>query len=74
MQERRLQGSIVTISSYFKRVITGDKVVIGGAISLRAVICWVFIALVALFLTSPSGEPRSTFDQPLPLPPELGLE
>ena len=42
--------------------------------TMRQVIVWVFIALVAMFLTNPSGEPHSLFDKPLPLPAELGLD
>lgn len=42
--------------------------------TMRQVIVWLFIAVVALFLTNPSGEPHSLFDAPLPLPAELGLE
>jgi hypothetical protein len=38
---------------------------------LRSVTAWLFIALVALFLTHPSAEPPSAFDGPLPLPAEL---
>ena len=32
-----------------------------------------FIALVALLLTQPSGEPASLFDRPVPLPAGPGL-
>src|SRR5690349_9155156 len=54
-----LQGIIVKIlSRYLKRLISGDEVVGGNAASLRNVIVWVFIALVAAFLTHPSGGPR----------------
>jgi len=38
---------------------------------LRSVAAWLFIALVALFLTHPSTEPPSAFEGPLPLPAEL---
>lgn len=62
------------ISRYLRRIIAGDKVVARRAISLRSVIVWLFIALVALFLTKPSAEPRSAFMNPLPLPAELQLE
>jgi hypothetical protein len=37
------------------------------------VVC-LFIALVALFLTQPSGGPASVFSAPVPLPAELELE
>ncbi|MGX4641714.1 hypothetical protein [Massilia sp. SYSU DXS3249] len=39
-------------------------------VSLRNAVVWIFITLVALFLT----EQHSLFDGPVPLPPELGLE
>ncbi|MFC5513152.1 hypothetical protein ACFPOU_18790 [Massilia jejuensis] len=32
---------------------------------------WLFIALVALFLTHPTAEQHSVFEGPLPLPAEL---
>jgi hypothetical protein len=38
---------------------------------LRSTIAWIFIALVALFLTQPTAEQQSVFDGPLPLPAEL---
>jgi hypothetical protein len=59
----------VKISRYLRRIIAGDKVVADRTLSLRSVIAWLFIALVALFLTNPSGEPRSIFDKPVPMPP-----
>lgn len=43
-------------------------------ITVRSVIVWVFIALVALFLTHPSSEPPSAFSKPIPMPAELGLK
>jgi hypothetical protein len=64
----------VKISRYLRRIIAGDKVVAGNGITLRNVIVWLFIALVALFLTKPSSEPHSVFSKPLPLPAELHLE
>jgi hypothetical protein len=63
---------IMNISSMFKRLIAGDRVV-GSAVSLRNVIVWLFIVLVALFFTQPAGRPGSAFDAPVPWPPELGL-
>ncbi|MES2756443.1 MAG: hypothetical protein V4693_03640 [Pseudomonadota bacterium] len=44
-----------------------------GATTLRAVLCGLFIALIALFRTSPVGE-GGKGDKPVPLPPELGIE
>jgi len=41
---------------------------------LRTAVVCAFIALVALFLTQPSGEPAGSFDLPVPLPAEPGLE
>jgi hypothetical protein len=64
----------VKISRYLRRIVAGDKVVARSAMSLRSVIVWLFIALVALFLTKPSAEPHSVFNKPLPLPAELQLE
>lgn len=61
------------IAAYFKRIISKDKTVVRGAGTLRTVLCGLFIALIALFRTSPVNE-RSLFDKPLPLPAELGLD
>jgi hypothetical protein len=63
----------VKISRVLKRLIAGDNPVDGGAAALRNVIVWLFIALVAAFLTKPAGEPHSFFDKPLPMPSEMGL-
>jgi hypothetical protein len=38
---------------------------------LRSAAAWLFIVLVALFLTHPTAEQQSVFDGPLPLPAEL---
>lgn len=61
------------ISGYIRRIMWNDKMVVRGAVTLRMVLCGVFIALIALCFTSPVGE-RSVYDKPLPLPAELGLE
>ena len=61
------------ISNFLKRLIYGDNATDGSAANLRNIIVWAFIALVALFLTNPSGEPVSFFDKPIPLPAELNL-
>lgn len=63
-------GPIVNISRYLRRLIAGDKVVANGVQAVRSVIVWLFIGLVALFLTHP-GEPPSVYDRPLPMPPGL---
>lgn len=62
------------LSDFFKRLVQGDNAMDDRAGSLRAAVVCAFIALVALFLTQPSGEPASSFDKPVPLPAELGLE
>ena len=61
------------IGGYCNRIMSYDKVVVRGATTLRTVLCGLFIALSALFYTSPVCE-RSAFDRPLPLPAELELE
>lgn len=53
----------------FRRLIGADKP--GGRNAARRnAVVWIFIMLVALFLT----EQHSLFDGPVPLPAELGLE
>lgn len=64
---------IVNVSKFLKRLVAGDHVVDSSAASLRNVIVWLFIALVALFLTHPSS-PTSAFDAPVPWPAELGID
>ena len=53
-----------------RRLIGADKPGDRGAATMRNAVAWIFIALVALFLT----EQHSLFDGPVPLPAELGLE
>ena len=60
-------------SRFLKRPIAGDHVVGSAVPSLRNVVVWLFIALVALFLTHPSS-PGSVFDAPVPWPAELGID
>jgi hypothetical protein len=60
------------LSRYLKRLISGDDVMGGNAASLRNIIVWVFIALVAAFFTHPSSDPRN--EMPVPWPAELGLD
>lgn len=62
------------LSRYLKRLISGDEVMGSNPASLRNVVVWVFIALVAAFLTQPAGDARSRFDAPVPWPSELGLD
>ncbi|WP_168710063.1 hypothetical protein [Massilia sp. Mn16-1_5] len=38
---------------------------------LRSAVAWLFIILVALFLTQPTAQQHSVFEGPLPLPAEL---
>lgn len=64
----------MTVTNFIKRLIAGDHAVSGTAASLRSVVVWVFIALVAAFLTHPAGTPASAFDAPVPWPAELGLD
>lgn len=45
-----------------------------NAASLRNIVVWLFIALVAAFLTQPASSPHSSFDAPVPWPAELGLD
>lgn len=49
------------------------KLLIGGGAPLHKLIAWVFIALVALFLTQPSDGPFSATGLQVPWPAELGL-
>jgi hypothetical protein len=70
----RSQGTIVTLSRFLTRLIAGDRVAAAAAPSLRNVVVWLFIALVALFLTHPSDTPASAFDAPVPWPAELGVD
>ncbi|MGJ7915771.1 hypothetical protein ACI48D_09880 [Massilia sp. LXY-6] len=62
------------LSRYIKRLISGDEVTDGTPASLRNVVVWIFIVLVAAFLTHPAGGPRGMLDTPVPWPAELGLD
>lgn len=64
----------MNISTFFKRLVFGDQAAHGRPAIPRGLVAWAFIALVALFLTHPTGEPASFFDRPVPLPAELGLK
>ena len=63
----------MNVTRFLKRLVAGDNVVDRSAASLRNVVVWLFIALVAMFLTQPSN-PASAFDAPVPWPAELGLD
>lgn len=65
----------MNLSKTISRLISGDKAVSGTAASLRNIVVWVFIALVAAFLTHPASAPaNSAFEAPVPWPVELGLD
>jgi hypothetical protein len=68
------RGAIVSISGVFKRLVSGDHAGAGSAASVRNVIVWMFIALVALFLTQPAGGPFSAPGMQVPWPAELELD
>lgn len=61
----------------FKRLLAGDSAVDGGPVSVRNVVVWLFIVMVAIFLTHPAGAPpvvSGMHDTPAPWPAELGLD
>jgi hypothetical protein len=64
----------MNLSRFLKRLMHGDAAGRGGAVSLRNVVVWLFIAIVALFLTHPAGGPYGALDGPVPWPAELGLD
>jgi hypothetical protein len=68
-----VKGAIVKLSRFIKRLVAGDNALRGGG-ALGRLIGWLFIALVALFLTQPSGGPFSAAGMQVPWPAELGLE
>lgn len=61
----------MNFANFFNRLVQGDHAVGKRGARLRAVVVWLFIALVALFLTQPTGGPASVFSAPIPLPAEL---
>ncbi|MDB5907972.1 MAG: hypothetical protein JWP34_2086 [Massilia sp.] len=61
------------VVGYLERMIWNDKIVVRGAGTLKAFLCALFIAIIALFFTSPVGQ-HSVYEKPLPLPAELELE
>ena len=64
----------MNVSKFIKRIIGGDHAVSGASAFVRQVVVWVFIALVAAFLTNPAAGPASAFDAPVPWPAELGVD
>jgi len=63
----------VNFANFFKRLVQGDHALGKRGGILRSVVAWLFIGLVALFLTHPTGGPASVFSAPIPLPAELEL-
>jgi hypothetical protein len=63
----------VNLSRYLKRLVSGDHAATDHVASLRSIVVWIFIALVALFLTHPADSPLGAGDTPVPWPAELGL-
>jgi hypothetical protein len=64
---------MTSVLRFLKRFLVGNKRP-GAAAALRNAVSWIFIALVALFLTHPSGGPYSAYGMQVPWPAELGLE
>ena len=65
---RRLIGGVKSPNRAGNRAV--DRSGAPRVASMRNAVVWIFITLVALFLT----EQHSLFDGPVPLPAELGLE
>ena len=63
----------MNINRLVRRIVADSQVRAGRGGTMRIIVCGVFIALIALFFTSPATE-RSAYDKPLPLPAELGLD
>ena len=57
----------------FNLLIAPETIHVAGSAWVKHVIAISFIALMALCFTSPAEAP-STFDKPLPMPAELGLD
>jgi hypothetical protein len=70
----RLHNSRLRIARLVRRLVFGDRVLATSATSLRNIVVWVFIALVAAFLTHPAAGPGAMPDAPVPWPAELGLD
>jgi hypothetical protein len=62
------------ISRILKRLLAGDNALQGSGALLGRIVGWLFIALVALFLTQPSGGPSSAPGMQVPWPAALGLD
>ena len=70
----QLSISQLSISRFFRRLVSGDHAARVRITSLRSVVAWIFIALVALFLTHPAGGPPGAPELQVPWPAELGLD
>jgi len=64
---------MTSVLRFLKRLLAGNRRP-GSAAALRSAVGWIFIALVALFLTHPSGGPYSVYGMQVPWPAELGLD
>ena len=64
----------MNFANFFKRLVQGDHAAGKRGARLRTVVVWLFIALVALFLTQPTGGPASVLSAPIPLQVELEPE
>jgi len=62
------------ISRILKCLLAGDNALKGSGALLGRIVGWLFIALVALFLTQPSGGPFSAPGMQVPWPAALGLD
>lgn len=62
------------IARILERLLAGDNALKDSASLQGRIVGWLFIALVALFLTQPSGGPFSAPGMQVPWPPELGLD
>jgi hypothetical protein len=62
------------IARFLKRLLAGDNALRDNAALFSKIVGWLFIALVALFLTQPSGGPFNAPGMQVPWPAELGLD
>ena len=62
------------MSRILKRLLAGDNALRGSGALPGRIVGWLFIVLVALFLTQPSGGPFSAPGMQVPWPAELGLD
>jgi hypothetical protein len=70
----RLSGSPLSIMRFCKRLVGRHHAAAGHAAPLRHAVAWIFIALVALFLTHPADGPADASAFTVPWPAELGLD